>query len=936
MSLFSRLAGKPQQADEDKPVDRGLPQQDAAANSASGGNELDHLSYGDELLALAANAAVPASQRAAQQRLAQLIDAGSIDLSRLNGAMNDKVALLSVAALARDPAHLQRAADAIADMDFFLKLAIDGPSTRLRQLAAEKIEDPERLKKLLRHARGKDKNVFKIIKRKCDALNAEQRKAEEAEVHIVALGEAIERHSYKPFDGAYIATVEHFSTQWNAVAAQAPAELQARVKLAIERSREAIATHLRVIAAHAAQVSAIENADTQRQNVLDEMRKLLTSLYAADSLDAQANSAHTAQVAKWTERWKEASRYKPAIPADAATFDALRPALPQLLRLISRHGTLRQQLAVVHAAPPEQDLAANYKALRETLSVRTALGAEADLPEEVQAAVAALQEHEKSRADRQATAAKALHKVGGLIHKATRALADGQSAQAAGMRRSIGQMMADLPSVPAHLTAQLEQLDRRLGELQDWKSFAVTPKRAQLIERMEALIGFDTHPNELANRIRKLQEEWKTISKGGAAQSESDWEKFHRAAQAAYEPCREYFAAQAQVRQENLEKRKRIAAALADFEATTDWANVDWREVAKLLRDARQDWRNFNPTERAATKPVQEQFDALIDKLQGRLDAEYAGNIERKRTLIQQAQRLVEDSDTRRAIDEIKRLQSVWKNVGLVPHIEDQRLWEEFRQHCDAVFQKSQQAYSQAAAEAEGHKAKALAICAEVEQLANASGAAIFEGAARLRQLREEFAAIGDLPRGDANALRKKFERAVEQFERAVGQQRSRDEEQRWDNLFAASNEVRLLQLATLDSSDADTDPVVQALRESTGALVAADKQWPKGGAPAIKEKLAATVSPDVNAHETALRTLCIRAEIITDTPTPAEDQALRRNYQLQSLVKGFGQSVTPGRQQVDAMVFEWIAVGPIPTPVYASLFERFRQCWKKAQRLPA
>ena len=936
MSLFSRLAGKTQPADEDKPVDGGLPQQDAAANSASAGTELDHLGYGDELLGLAANSASPASQRAAQQRLAQLIDAGNVDFSRLNGQMKDKVALLCVAALARDPSHLNRAADSIADMDFFLKLAIDGPSTRLRQLAAEKIEDPPRLKQLLRHARGKDKNVFKIIKRKVDALNAEQRKAEEAEAHIVALGEAIERHSYKPFDGAFIATVDHFNTQWNAVAEQAPPELQVRVKQAIERSREAIANHLRVIAAHAAQVTAIENADTQRQTVLDEMRKLLTSLYAADSLDPQTNNAHSAQVEKWTERWKDASRYKPASPADAATFDALRPALPQLLRLISRHGTLRQQLEKVRAASAEQNLSTNYQALRETLAVRTELGAEADVPEEVQAAVAALQEHEKSRADHQAAAAKALHKVGGLIHKATRALADGQSAQAAGMRRSIGQMMADLSSVPAHLTAQLEQLDRRLGELQDWKSFAVTPKRAQLIERMEALIGFDTHPNELANRIRKLQEEWKTISKGGAAQSESDWEKFHRAAQAAYEPCRVYFAEQAKVRQENLEKRKRIVAALADFEATTDWANVDWREVAKLLRDARQDWRNFNPTERAATKPVQEQFDTVVDALQGRLDAEYAGNIDRKKTLVQQAQRLVEESDTRRAIDEIKRLQAVWKNVGLVPHTEDQRLWEEFRKHCDAVFQKSQQAYSQAAAEAEGNKAKVLAMCAEAEQLAGVSGAGIFEGAARVRQLREEFGAIGDRPRADANALRKKFDRALEQFERAVGQQRSRDEEQRWDNLFAASNEVRLLQLATLESSDADVDPVVQALRDSTRALLEGEKQWPKGGAQAIKEKLAAPVSPDLSAHETALRTLCIRAELITETATPAEDQALRRNYQLQSLVKGFGQSAAPGRQQVDAMVFEWIGVGPIPTPVYVDLFERFRQCWKKAQRLPA
>jgi hypothetical protein len=933
MALFSRLAGKPQSAQGGKPVDRDLPPQDGNARSAPAADDLGHLGYGNELLSLATDSG---SQRAAQQRLAQLIDTGDADFTRFSADMQDKATVLAVAALSRDPTLLERAAGAIADMDLFLKLAIEGPSTRLRQLAAEKIEDPARLKKLLRHARGKDKNVFKIVKRKCDALNAEQRKAEEAQAHVVALGEAIERHSYKPFDGAFIATVEHFSTQWNAVASQAPPELQSRVKLAIERSRESIASHLRVIAAQAAQVSAVENADVQRQGVLDELRKLLTSAYMADSLDQQASGAANNLLAKCTERWKDASRYKPASPPEAAAFDALRAAIPQLLRSISRHGTLRQQMAALRDAAPEQDLAANYRALQETLSARTALGAQADAHEEIQAAVTALQEREKSLADKQAAAARALHKLGGLIHKASRALADGHSAQAAGMRRSIGQIVADMPAVPNHLSSQLEQLDRRLGELQDWKSFAVAPKRAQLIERMEALIGFKIHPNELANRIRKLQEEWKTISKGAAEQSEADWEKFHRAAQAAYQPCREYFAEQSKLRQENLEKRKQLVAALAEFESSTDWADPNWREVARQLRNARQDWRNYNPTERAATKPVQDEFDALLDKLQGRMEVEYAANIEHKKTLIQQAQRLTAESDTRRAIDEIKRLQLAWKNVGLVPHIEDQRLWEEFRQHCDAVFKKSQQEYTQAVAEAEGNKTKAVALCEEVEQLAAVAGPAVIEGAARIRQLREEFGAIGELPRADANALRKKFERALEQFDRAVAQQRSRDEDQRWDRLFAASNEVRLLQLAIIESGDADTDPVVQALRESTRTLAEGAQQWPKGGAQAIKEKLAATASPDMAAHETALRTMCIRAEIITGTATPAEDQALRRNYQLQSLVKGFGQSAAPGRQQIDAMVFEWIGVGPTPTPIYTELFERFRSCWKKAQRLPA
>jgi hypothetical protein len=945
MSLFSRLFTKapPLATRESKPVDphrradaslaRAVPaQNDAKAEEAQRVAAVEKLGFGDELLSLASDSS-SALQRPAQQRLAQLIDTGGADFSQFSAQAKNKVTLLSVAALTSDPARLDQVASSIDEPGFFFKLATEGPSTRLRQLAAEKIEDPAQLKQLLKDARGKDKNVFKIIKRKCDAINAEQRRAAEIQAGIVALGEAIERHGYKPFDGAFVATLDHFNTQWNAVAAEAPAELRSRVTQAIERGREVIANHLRVIAAQAAQASAIENADAQRQAVLGEMRKLLLSLYVADEMEPQANDAAANQLARWSERWKEAARYKSAMPADAGAFDSLRRAIPQLLRLITQRGTLRRQTEAFSSAAQESDLTANYQALKETLSARSLL-AEADLPVNIAAAETVLGEWEKSRADKEAAAAAALRQLGGLIRKAGHAIDEGRTGQAAGLRRAIADALLDLPSVPGHLSGALEQLDRRLSELQDWKSYAVAPKRVQLIEQMESLLGSQDDPNDLADRIRRLQDEWKAISKGGVTQSEADWERFHRAAQTAYQPCRDYFAAQARIRQENLDKRRQLVAELAEYENSIDWDNASWRDAAQRLRIAKQDWRSFSPTERAATKPLQDEFDVLVGRIQGRLDAEYTANIERKQSLILQAQRLAGESDTRKAIDEIKRLQSAWKTVGVVPRLEDQQLWEAFRQHCDAVYKKSQQEYTQLVAEVEGNKAKAVALCAEAEQLAGVSGAALFESAPRIKQLREEFRGIGDLHRADANELNRRFERAVERFDSEVAQQRTRDEGRRWDNLLAASNEVRLLQLAMIEDSASGSD--AQSLRESARALIDSVQQWPKGGRQAIEDKLNRAAPSDVEANEAALRTLCIRAEILTDTPTPPADQALRRNYQLQSLVQGLGRPTTANREQLESMVFEWINVGAIPTTLYGDLLERFRKCWIKAQRTHA
>jgi hypothetical protein len=72
---------------------------------------------------------------------------------------------------------------------------------------------------------------------------------------------------------------------------------------------------------------------------------------------------------------------------------------------------------------------------------------------------------------------------------------------------------------------------------------------------------------------------------------------------------------------------------------------------------------------------------------------------------------------------------------------------------------------------------------------------------------------------------------------------------------------------------------------------------------------------------------LCIRAEILADRPSPAEDQPLRREYQVQRLVQSMGQGITADATQMDTLTLEWVRSGPIEEPVYLQLLERFKGC---------
>ncbi|HTE42238.1 MAG TPA: DUF349 domain-containing protein, partial [Steroidobacteraceae bacterium] len=509
-------------------------------------------------------------------------------------------------------------------------------------------------------------------------------------------------------------------------------------------------------------------------------------------------------------------------------------------------------------------------------------------------------------------------------------LAKGQSRQAAGMRRSIADKVATIAELPEHLAKQLQTLDQKLGELQDWKQYAVAPKRIELIEQMEALIGAENAPQSLADKIKHLQDEWKSISKGSVDNADAEWQRFHQAAQTAYQPCRDYFAAQAAQRQANLEKRKALLERLEQFDAAQNWEQPDWREVSKAVRESKQLWRNHQQVERAANKPFQQRFDALTAKMQALLEAEYARNTQLRRTLIARAQTLIALDDGRKATDEIKRLQIEWQSAGIVARDDDQKMWAEFRQHCDAVFQKRQQQHGVQAAAFDAAKTQAIELCETVERLAGLSGAELQEGMKQLPALRDAFDALGELPRSSARDISMRFDRALNRCEKGVAAARARDKAQAWDHVLDASSKIRALRLAQIQKAEGQMD----SLRQDAHVYIESIQQWPKAALAAVKAELQKAEQgagkEDMSANEAALRTLCIRAEMLTDTPTPASDHPFKRAYQMQRLMQGFGQAES-GKDDLDALVFEWLAVGAADSSTQDQLLTRFKACRTKA-----
>ena len=469
-----------------------------------------------------------AVQRAAQSRMAQLIDAGSIDFAGFCEQVANRSAMFCVVALCKDASRLPQALASINDPLQVAQLIVESRSSRLRQLAAAVVEDPAQLRQLLKQVRSKDKSVYKILKQKCDALNVEDRKSAQIASDTSALCASLEHHSHRIYDALYTSVFEQLNTRWLSLCTQPKLNFEQRAKQAIDRCREVIAGHLREVA----QLAAQQAAQHAEQQIARE------TLERARQLAQEAASAHTEAEAQ-----------------------------------------LRKEAAAVREA------------------------------------------QEAVRAEQRAMEEQVLRQIGGLIRKVNGALSDGNTLRAAGLRRTIEEKLPTAPVVPTYLTRHLQQLDEKLNDLKQWKDYAVAPKRIALIAEMQLLVGSTEEPKALAERIKSLQQEWRTISKGIVSDAPADWERFHQAATAAYQPCREFFEAQAKLRQENLQSRKAVLERLTAFEATQNRENPDWRLLASVLREAPQEWRQYFPVDREFSRVIQEDFDASMGRLQAKLDA---------------------------------------------------------------------------------------------------------------------------------------------------------------------------------------------------------------------------------------------------------------------------------------------------------------------------
>jgi hypothetical protein len=302
------------------------------------------------------------------------------------------------------------------------------------------------------------------------------------------------------------------------------------------------------------------------------------------------------------------------------------------------------------------------------------------------------------------------------VKAAERALSDVRAAVAAmpplPSKQDYDDGMRRLKAVQAALTPKLQEL----REIEGWQRWANVGIQEQLCEKMEALKAAED-PEEIARRIRELQQQWRQAADVPRAQGEALWRRFKAAHDEVWTRCEAHFAAEAERRRESLAKKIALCERAEALAASTNWV-----QTAEEIKRLQAEWKTIGPVSRGQEKPVWERFRVACDRFFTRRHEDlaqrkvvWAENLAKKEVLCARAEALAESTDWDAAAAELRRLQGEWRAIGPVKKSRSEAIWQRFRGACDRFFLRFAQRHEIAREE---RVAAREAICAELAALA--------------------------------------------------------------------------------------------------------------------------------------------------------------------------------------------------------------------------
>lgn len=289
--------------------------------------------------------------------------------------------------------------------------------------------------------------------------------------------------------------------------------------------------------------------------------------------------------------------------------------------------------------------------------------------------------------------------------------------------------------------------------------------KIRLCEQAEAL----TAEEDIISAFRQLQQLHNDFRETGPVAPElreEIWTRFKAASTTVNRRHQEHFEEKKERENQNLDLKTAICEEIESLDLDSLNSYQAWNNATQKILDMQARWKEIGFAPQKMNLKIFERFRMACDEFFSRkseffknIKALLAENLEKKRSLCEQAEALKESEEWKETADKLAKLQKEWKETGPVPQKHSEALWKRFVGACDEFFEKRNKATSsQRSAEYDNLKQK-RGIIAKINEIDTTLPDN--EQAKALNTLVSEWNTIGFVPFKEKDKLYKEFKAAT-------------------------------------------------------------------------------------------------------------------------------------------------------------------------------
>ena len=305
------------------------------------------------------------------------------------------------------------------------------------------------------------------------------------------------------------------------------------------------------------------------------------------------------------------------------------------------------------------------------------------------------------------------------------------------------------------------------NELRDLDLKRNLEQKIELCEQAEEHT-LDSSSVNAFHKLQKLHDLWREIGPVTMEQKDSIWERFKIASTTINKRHQEHFDEIKNEQLKNLELKENLCTVVEGaLELETPKNHKEWEEISNQIIETQKVWKTIGFAPKKDNSAVYERFrkacDAFFTKKKNYFESiksDLNDNHQIKMDICIQAEALANATNFKQATEQIKELQTKWKQVGPTSRKNSEEIWNRFRKACDTFFSAKAKFFEESSEQYEQNLAEKSKLIDTLKEIQN-SGAIKFD---TLKDIQNKWSKIGFVPMKNKDQISTEYRELVDEL----------------------------------------------------------------------------------------------------------------------------------------------------------------------------